>query len=115
VLALDADHRVTGDPVALRAALRDTRLTAFRVEVDDARYASPCRQPETRLYRPDALSWAGRVQERLVPAATRGDLPGDALRLLHLGHATRADLLRRAERDLALGLVTLDEPAADGR
>ena len=112
VLALDADHRVTADPASLRARLFG--FDAFRVEVDDAHYASPYLQREARLYRPAALSWSGRVHERLVPTPAWGDMPADALRLRHIGHATRADLLRRAERNLALGRRTLEELAADG-
>jgi hypothetical protein len=112
VLALDADHRVTADRAALRFLLSDH--DAFGVSVDDAHYASPYRQVETRLYRPAALRWTGRVHERLVPAADRGTIPRSVLRLAHLGHATRADLLRRAERNLELGRVALDELAATG-
>ncbi|MEV6487714.1 glycosyltransferase [Actinoplanes sp. NPDC051633] len=111
VLALDADHRVTADPVALRARLTGTDADAFRIQVDDAHYASPYRQPETRLYRPAALSWTGRVHERLVPAAARGELPASVVRLQHLGHHNRPELLRRAERNLELGRVMLDELA----
>jgi hypothetical protein len=115
VLAVDADHRVTADPGALRRLLTETTADVLRVEVDDAHHANPYRQLEARLYRPDAVSWTGRVHERLVRAdgsAPNPDaVPADILRLRHLGHATYPDRIRRAERNLAL---TLDELAAAG-
>ncbi|GAA2470069.1 glycosyltransferase [Winogradskya humida] len=117
VLALDADHRVTADPGRLRELLNTTR-DVLRVEVDDAHHASPYRQFETRLYRPRAVQWSGRVHERLVrPDGTpppKAKLPADVIQLRHLGHATHADRIRRAERNLALAQRTLDELAAQG-
>jgi hypothetical protein len=69
VLAVDADHRVTADPEQLRDLLRAAGPDVLRVEVDDANHADPYRQLETRLYRPAAARWAGRVHERLVRRA----------------------------------------------
>jgi hypothetical protein len=118
VLAVDADHRVTADPAALRRFLAEAATDALLVDVDDAHHAGPYRQLETRLYRPDAAFWAGRVHERLVrpdgSAPDRATVPASTLRLRHLGHATYADRIRRAVRNLALARTTLDELAAQG-
>ena len=118
VLALDADHRVTADPGALRRLLTEATAGALLVTVDDAHHAGPYRQLETRLYRPAVASWSGRVHERLVrPGGSvpgRATVPAYALRLSHLGHATRADLHHRAERNLALARVALGELAGQG-
>ena len=113
VLAVDADHRVTAAPVALRALLAETATDLLLVEVEDAHHASPYRQAEARLYRPDAVSWVGRVHERLVrpdrSAPTRATVPASMLQLRHLGHATYEDRIRRAERNLDLSRRTLEE------
>jgi glycosyl transferase family 2 len=118
VLAVDADHRATAAPGELRDVLRAAGPDVLRVEVDDAHHADPYRQFETRLYRPAAARWAGRVHERLVrpdgTAPPRGTVPPGVLRLRHLGHATHADRIRRAERNLALARRTVDELAAVG-
>jgi len=118
VLAVDADHRVTADPGALRQLLAEATADALLVTVDDAHHAGPYRQLETRLYRPAAVSWAGRVHERLVrpdgSSPGRATVPASTLRLRHLGHATYADRIRRAERNLALARIALDELAAQG-
>jgi hypothetical protein len=122
VLAVDADHRVTADPRALRLRLgrllADADTDALLVDVDDAHHAGPYWQLETRLYRPDAAFWADRVHERLVgpdgSVPSRATLPASVLRLRHLGHATYEDRIRRAERNLGLGRIMLDELAARG-
>jgi Glycosyl transferase family 2 len=118
VLAVDADHRITADPGVLRRLLTGVDTDALLVDVDDAHHAGPYWQLETRLYRPDALSWTGRVHEQLVrpdgSVPARATVPASVLRLRHLGHATYADRIRRAERNLGLGHVTLDELAALG-
>ena len=113
VLALDADHRVNADPAALRRLLAGATAKALRVTVDDAHHAGPYRQLETRLYRPRAASWSGRVHERLLRPA-QATIPAYAIKLSHLGYATPADLHRRAERNLALARVALGELAAHG-
>ncbi|MFI5936454.1 glycosyltransferase [Actinoplanes sp. NPDC051494] len=119
VLAVDADHRVTADPRALRRVLAEATTDALTVEVDDAHHSGSYRQLETRLYRPDRLSWSGRVHERLIrpdgSAPERTPVPVTALRLRHLGHATYPDRIRRAERNLALAQRTVDDLAAQGR
>lgn len=116
VLAVDADHRVTADPGGLRRLLTEAGADVLRVDVDDAHHAGPYRQLETRLYRPDAVSWHGRVHERLVrpdgAAPVRATVPAPVLELTHLGHATRADLVRRSERNSVLARRMLDELAA---
>ncbi len=118
VLALDADHRVTADPDGLRRFLAESPAEALLVEVDDAHHARPYRQLETRIYRPGAARWAGRVHERLVrpdgSAPVRATVPPALLSLRHLGHATYGDRIRRAERNLTLARRTLDELAAQG-
>jgi glycosyl transferase family 2 len=119
VLALDADHRVAGaTPGALRELLTRATTDALRVEVADAHHANPYRQHETRLYRPAAVRFSGRVHEKLIrpdgQAADRSAVPTAWLSLSHLGHATAADRLRRADRNLALGRRMLGElPGAD--
>jgi glycosyl transferase family 2 len=118
VLAVDADHRVTAAPGELRRLLTETGSDALLVDVDDEHHAGPFWHVETRLYRPAALCWTGRVHERLVrpdgsePAGAVA--PGSALRLRHLGHRTYEGRIRRAERNLALARVTLSELAAQG-
>jgi hypothetical protein len=119
VLALDADHRVSSaEPATLRELLAETAADALRVEVDDAHYASPYRQLETRLYRPATVRWSGRVHERLIrpdgSAPDREPVPSALLTLRHLGHATADAHLRRTERNLALARRALDELAAQG-
>ena len=117
VLALDADHRVTtAHPGALRDLLTRATTDALRVEVADAHHANPYRQRETRLYRPAAVRFSGRVHEKLIrpdgQAADRSPVPTTWLALSHRGHATAADRLRRAERNLTLGHRMLDELTA---
>ncbi len=118
ILALDADHRTTADPAALRQVLAAATADALLVQVDGAHHAGPHTQLETRLYRPDSLSWTGRVHERLVgpdsSTPDQGTVPAATLRLHHLGHATYADRIRRADRNIALGKLTLDELTAQG-
>ncbi|AGL18484.1 glycosyltransferase [Actinoplanes sp. N902-109] len=118
VLAADADHRVTADPAALRRFLAAGPAPALLVEVEDEHHSGPYRQLETRLYRPAEARWTGRVHEHLVRAdgsiPARATVPDDVLRLRHLGHATYADRIRRAERDVALARTTLDELTAQG-
>ncbi|HEY0001999.1 MAG TPA: glycosyltransferase [Actinoplanes sp.] len=119
VLALDADHRVaTADPGALRGFLAEATTDAVRVDVADEHHANPYRHLETRLYRPAAVRWSGRVHERLVRAggsvADRGSVPGAVLSLRHLGQATAEGCRRRAERNLALGGRMLDELISQG-
>ncbi|GIE85515.1 glycosyltransferase [Actinoplanes regularis] len=118
ILAVDADHRVTADPGALRRLLAAVTAEALLVHVDGAHHAGPHTQLEARLYRPDSVSWTGRVHERLVgpdsSAPVQGAVPVSTLRLHHLGHATYADRIRRASRNIALGKLTLDELAAQG-
>ncbi|GGN52436.1 hypothetical protein GCM10010112_00180 [Actinoplanes lobatus] len=124
ILAVDADHRVTADPGALRRLLAEATTDALLVQVDGAHHAGAHTQFETRLYRPGSLSWTGRVHERLAGPGSeppdQGTVPAATLRLHHLGHATYADRIRRADRNVALGKLTLDEliaqgPAADPR
>jgi len=118
VLAVDADHRVAADPDALRRVLTDATTDALLVDVDDAHHAGSYLQQETRLYRPGVLRWSGRVHERLVRVdggtPDRTAVPGSALRLRHLGHATYPDRIRRAGRNLALAQRTLDDLARSG-
>ncbi|GAB1643835.1 glycosyltransferase [Krasilnikovia sp. MM14-A1259] len=118
ILAVDADHRVTADPGALRLRLAEETADALLVQVDGAHPTGPHTQLETRLYRPDSVSWTGRVHERLVrpdsTAPDQGVLPAATLQLHHLGHATYAGRIRRADRNIALGKLTLDELAAQG-
>ena len=118
VLAVDADHRVTAEPGQLRQLLEAARADALRVEVDDLHHAGPYRQRETRLYRPDAVHWTGRVHERLVrPDGSppgRAAVPGEVLRLTHVGYATHPDRVRRAGRNLALTRTMLDELREQG-
>ncbi|MCU7725212.1 glycosyltransferase family 2 protein [Actinoplanes sp. KI2] len=119
ILAIDADHRATADPGALRRLLAEVTADALLVQVDGAHHAGPHTQLETRLYRPDSLSWTGRVHERLVgpgsSAPDQGTVPPATLRLHHLGHATYADRIRRADRNITLGKRALDELAAQGQ
>lgn len=119
ILAVDADHRVTADPGALRRLLAEVTTDALLVQVDGAHHAGPHTQLETRLYRPGSLSWTGRVHERLAgPGSSppdQGTVPAATLRLHHLGHATYADRIRRADRNIALGKLTLDELIAQGQ
>jgi hypothetical protein len=116
VLAVDADHRVSADPVALRRLLSGATENVLLVEVEDEHHAGPYRQLETRLYRPGAASWTGRVHERLVcpdgSAPARAAVPAATLRLTHLGHATHANLVRRSERNLDLSGRMLAELSA---
>lgn len=67
------------------------------------------------MHRIGAVTWAGRVHERLVrpagSAPVRADVPRAVLRLSHLGHATREDLVRRAERRIGIGRLALDQGA----
>ena len=118
VLAVDADHRVTADPGALRGLLATATTDALLVDVDDAHHANPYRQRETRLYRPDRASWAGRVHERLVrpdlSVPDRAPVPASVLLLRHVGYSTHAGRIRRAERNLALARALLGDLAADG-
>ena len=113
VLAVDADHRVTADVPELRKLLRQTGAETLLVQIDDAHHAGHYRQLETRLYRPDAVAWTGRVHERLVRPdgsdPTSATVPAEIMKIRHLGYATHADLLRRAERNLALGRVSLGD------
>lgn len=117
VLAVDADHRVTADRRMLRAMLAETPADVLRADVDDAHHAGPYQQFETRLYRPAAVSWTGRVHERLVrpdgSAPVSADLPRGVLRLSHVGHTTRDGVLRRAELRIAIGRIMLDEAGRD--
>jgi hypothetical protein len=118
VLAVDADHRVTADPSALREFLAATPADTVLVEVDDDHHSDPYRQWETRIYRPAAVAWSGRVHERLVrpdgSAPVQARMPGAVLRLRHVGYATLPDRIRRAERNLALGHRMLDELGGAG-
>lgn len=104
------------DPAALRRALGVLTADALLVEVHDAHHSDPYRQWETRLYRPAAAAWTGRVHETLLrPDGTgpaRATLPPAAMSLRHLGHSTYEQRIRRAERNLALVRVTLDELTA---
>ncbi len=115
VLAADADHRVTADPPALRRFLATATAEALTVTIDDAHHANPYQQQETRIYRPGILRWTGRVHERLVrpygSEPVRAAVPGSIMRMRHLGHATYADRIRRADRNLALGQATIDDLA----
>ena len=114
VLALDADHRIaTADPVALRETLDRATTGALRVEVDDAHHANRYRQFETRLYRPASAWFDGRVHEKLVGWTDRAPVLPAVLSLLHLGHATSAGRLAKAERNVVLGRRMLDEWGAD--
>ncbi|WP_067508482.1 glycosyltransferase [Actinoplanes sp. TFC3] len=118
VLALDADHRVLADRSALRELLASTDADALLVDVHDEHHSGPYRQFETRLYRPDAAAWQGRVHEQLVrpdgSVPARETVPGEMLWMRHLGHATYQDRIRRAERNLALTQVTLEELKRQG-
>jgi Glycosyl transferase family 2 len=118
ILAIDADHRIRADPAALRASLTGTDVDALLVEVHDAHHADPYTQLETRLYRPAAVRWQGRVHERLVrpdgSTPGRAVAPPAAIRLTHLGHATHPDRIRRAARNLDLSRRTVDELSARG-
>jgi hypothetical protein len=118
VLAVDADHRVTADRGNLRGFLAGATTDALLVHVNDAHHTNPYSQAETRLYRPAAVSWSGRVHERLVrpdgSVPERAGVPGATLRLSHVGCATYENRVLRAVRNLALGRVMLDEAAALG-
>ncbi|GAB1688877.1 glycosyltransferase [Krasilnikovia sp. M28-CT-15] len=118
ILALDADHRVMGDAGELRTLLAATTAEALLTEEENAQQASAHYRLEPRLYRPDTVLWTGRVYERLVhpdgTAPNQAAVPASALRLLHIGHATYADRIRRAERNLLLAQRSLDEFAAQG-
>ncbi|MET0423339.1 MAG: glycosyltransferase, partial [Actinoplanes sp.] len=118
ILAIDADHRIRADPEHLRAFLSRTDADALLVEVHDAHHADPYTQLETRLYRPAAARWVGRVHERLVrpdgSAPGRATLPPAAARLTHLGYATYPDRIRRAARNLDLARRTVEELAGRG-
>lgn len=118
VLAVDADHRVIAEPGTLKRFLAEARADALRAEVDDLHHAGPYRQRETRLYRPGAVRWTGRVHERLLrpdgSAPARASVPADVLRLIHVGHARYPDRISRAGRNLTLARVTLEELKAQG-
>jgi hypothetical protein len=120
VLAVDADHRVTADRGNLRGLLAGATADALLVHVDDAHHTGPYSQFETRLYRPETLSWSGRVHERLVRAdgaALCGQRPAIAastLRLGHIGCATYENRVARAVRNLDLVRRSLDELAGQG-
>jgi hypothetical protein len=114
VLAVDADHRVTADRGNLRGFLAGATAGALLVHVDDAHHAAPYSQAETRLYRPDVMSWSGRVHERLVGDGQRASVPLATMRLRHLGYATYGNRIRRAVRNLALDRLMVDELAAQG-
>lgn len=113
VLAVDADHRVTADPAVLRRILAVATVDTLRVEVDDAHHSDPYRQWETRIFRPSAVTWSGRVHERLIrpdgSAPTSATVPASVLQLRHLGYATHPDRIRRARRNLALSHRMLDD------
>jgi hypothetical protein len=118
ILAVDADHRVRADAGALRAYLADAPADALLARVDDAHHSHPYSQLETRLYRPGAVSWTGRVHERLIlpdgSAPRRETVPEAVLSVRHVGYATHEDRIRRAVRNVALSRMSLDEMAARG-
>ena len=117
VLMVDADERVTADVDALRSALQDAGNAGVGVVKlvnmgagGDEQYAAPI----VRLMRPDRARYAGRVHERPEPLdADRPlellDLPREVLLLRHYGYADAGAIRRKAERNLDLASLQLEE------
>jgi hypothetical protein len=124
VLAIDADHRYTGDPDALHRSLKAADADVLRVEIDNAHDELPYIQTAGRLYRPGTVVWQGRVHEHLV-TATGGEprtavAPRSAITLRHEGYRSPPVRQAKAARNAALAHRALDEllaagPAADRR
>lgn len=118
VLSLDADERAVGDAVGLRSLLARTPRDALTLDIDNTHDRAPYTHGATRLFRPTALHWHGRVHERLVPL--RGDggvreagVPREVLRLDHIGYAEPAIRTAKALRNAELAQSALDELASD--
>lgn len=118
VLAIDADHRYTGDPAQLRAMLTDCPADVVRIDIDNAHDELPYTHGEARIYRPDTARWLGRVHEKLVAAnglQLRTVLaPPSAITLDHIGYAEPALRMAKAVRNAELARKALDELAATG-
>ncbi len=117
-LVVDADDRISGDPAALRRALGEARADVLSAEVYVVQDTTPYTMRQPRVYRTGALRWTGRVHERLVrPDGTDPDaagLPGDVLRVTHLGYTEAADRVAKSLRNLALVRQNLAELSAQG-
>ena len=114
-LTVDADERVVADPAALRARLAVTDADAASLEIDGEGLDDVTARAG-RLHRPDRTVWTGRIHERITArdgALRVAALPRDVIRLDHAGYATVAGRERRAQRNVLLGRVQLDDLAAD--
>jgi hypothetical protein len=120
VLSLDADHRALGHPARLRAVLATSAagFDALGVDIDNDYDDVPYSHTEARLYRPGAVSWRGRVHERLVTAGgdrpRTADLTRDLLVLEHHGYADADARVAKAVRNVGLGRRALDDLAVAG-
>ncbi len=117
VLAVDADHRITADPAALRAELVRATAEVLLTEIHNAHDTRPYVHHEARLYRPDVVGWTGKVHERLVrPGGSRpatGQVPAGLLTIDHIGYAAREARIAKAVRNAELARRTLDELGDD--
>ncbi|MDR7280513.1 glycosyltransferase [Catenuloplanes atrovinosus] len=116
VLSVDADERIVADPAELRARLAATDADAATLEIDNERYDNDVTFRAPRLFRPDRTVWTGRVHERITArdgALRLAALPRDVARIVHSGYATAAGRQAKAERNMLLGRVQLDDLAAD--
>jgi len=118
VLSIDADEVAAGVPAwlpsmlsACGAELEALSLLVRHAEGPDARGLAGHR--EVKLFRPDRVRWAGRVHERPVrlsggePAIAR--LPEQTLHLVHAGYADPAQARLKAERNVRLCRLQLDD------
>lgn len=130
VLSVDADERVVADQARLRDTLQaglraGTELDALWVPLvniapdGEELYAVPL----GRIFRPDRARFAGRLHERVWPVREgqvregQGDLriaeaPRGVVHLRHLGYRDPDVVRAKAERNLAI--VTVEVEQADG-
>ncbi|MEV6925259.1 glycosyltransferase [Dactylosporangium sp. NPDC051485] len=102
VLSIDADERAVAVPRRLRARLAAAPADAFAVELDNRHDELPYTHRATRLFRPAALRWAGRVHERLAPDGNWPAMPRAALHLIHHGYEDAGTRHRKSVRNVAL-------------
>lgn len=123
VLSLDADETVSGIaawlPSMLEACLPE--LDGLTVAIHnqagaDARGLSSYR--EIKLFRRTAIRWVGRVHERPVRLDGRepfaATLPEQTLRLVHAGYTDPVVVRAKAERNLRLSRLALDDQQRAG-
>jgi len=117
-LCLDADERMVADAAVLRGLLLG-RLDGLllRVVNRDGRGTFLSDHPSLRIVRTAGARWEGRVHEVLLlpdPEGLRRCLPMEIASVQHLGYRDGATVRRKAERNLRLCQLELDELHAAG-